>query len=130
MTYHLTCKVCNQAFTRLTKPRRERSKFGPICSRKECRKQLAQKALHNPEAVAQRAVEKARREGPVMSIGCEWGAHQACDPARSGCQCPHHNRTKPRLGTAPLPSGFAVKRYPEPPADPLEAILRRLEAQG
>ncbi len=127
MTYQLTCKVCGQAFTRLTKPRRERSKFGPICSKKACRSELAQKALHNPEAVAQRAVEKAQREGPVLSIGCEWGAHQACDPARSGCQCEHHNRAGiPRLGAQPLPVGFQVKRYPEPPGDAVEAQLRRM----
>src|SRR3546814_5448173 len=89
------------------------------------------------DLVAQRAVVMAKKKRVKsqatggFSIACsELRLHaKACNPKLYGCQCSCHKRI-PRLGKPELPAGFSVKRYPEPPEDALEALLRRLEAQG
>ena len=63
----------------------------------------------------------------TLSIACsDLRLHSlACNPKLYGCQCNCHKRL-PRLLPPPVPEGFRVERYPEPPEDALEAMLRRL----
>lgn len=129
MTYQLTCKVCGLAFTRLTKPRRERSKFGPICSRKECRSELARMAWHNRQAREQRAValaERKERESKLPFAICQNCQRMRARADMQGDRCKFCPGSVPRLGSQPLPDGYRVKEYPGQPRDPVEAMLRRI----
>lgn len=72
--------------------------------------------------------QQGKQHMASLSIGCELKRHNACDPTRFGCECNCHKR-QPKLGPAPLPPGFPVRRVAAP-QDALESLLRRLEAQG